>query len=260
MTSSNKIKTVAFLASVLVATMIMTTPLAAFADSVHSAPRIKLKDGTSSNWSGYASVSNISSPTSNYVKNVKGSWTIPSLTCGSSTTYSSAWVGIDGYSDGTVEQIGTEQDCSNGAQQYYAWYEMYPHQSYKITGISVHAGDVFDAKVTYNGNNKFQLSITDVTTGKSYSNTFKANAHRSSAEWVVEAPYSRGVLPLANFGTMTINNAQFTDNTGTAYAIDGKGSGTYDVITMHDPSGGNSTPSSLTDSGAASSFSVTYSP
>jgi len=253
-------KAIAAMTSILIVAMIMTTPLSAFADSVHSAPRIKLKEGTSSNWSGYASVSNISSPASNYVKTVQGSWIIPTLTCGSSTTYSSAWVGIDGYSDNSVEQIGTEQDCSNGAQQNYAWFEMYPHPSFKITGITVHAGDVFNAKVAYIGNSKFQLSITDATTGKSYSNTFKAKAQRSSAEWVVEAPYSGGILPLANFGTMNFTNAQFNDSSGNAIAIDGKGTGTYDQITMHDPNGGSSTPSALTDSGAASSFSVTYSP
>lgn len=260
MTCNNKIKTVAALASVLVVTMMMTTPLAAFADSVQSAPRIKLKEGTSANWSGYASISNLSLLASNYVKNVQGSWAVPALTCGPSTTYSSTWVGIDGYSDGTVEQIGTEQDCFNGAQQNYAWYEMYPHQSVKIPGMTVHTGDVVDAKVTYLGKSKFQLSINDATTGKTYSNTFKAHAHRSSAEWVVEAPSSGEVLPLANFGTMKFSNAQFTDYTGTIHAIDGKGSGTYDDITMHDPNGGNSTPSSLTDSGATSGFSVTYSP
>ena len=46
---------------------------------------------------------------------------------GSGPTYSSVWVGIDGYSSNTVEQIGTEQDVSaNGKTSYYAWYEMYP--------------------------------------------------------------------------------------------------------------------------------------
>lgn len=251
-------KTIAVLTSVLIVAMIMITPLSAFADSVNSAPRIKLREGTSTNWSGYASISNIASPASNYVKAVQGSWTIPTLTCDSTTKYSSAWVGIDGYSDNSVEQIGTEQDCSGGVQKNYAWYEMYPHPAFKITGIIVHAGDVFNAKVTFVGKNKFQLSITDVTTGKSYTNTFKANAQRSSAEWVVEAPYSGGVLPLANFGTMTFTNAQFTDSSGNAVAIDGKGAGTFDPITMHD-GGSSSTPSGLTDSGTTSSFSVTWS-
>lgn len=245
--------------SILIVGTISSSYNFAFADTVHSAPRIKLKEGTSTNWSGYASISNISSPTPGYVTSAQGSWIIPTLACGSSSTYSSAWVGIDGYSDGTVEQTGTEQDCINGVQQNYAWFEMYPHPSYKIA-IPVHTGDVFNAKVASVGSNLFQLSLTDVTTGQSYSNIFKAKAQRSSAEWIVEAPYSGGVLPLANYGTLTFNNAQFTDSAGTVHAIDGKGAGTFDAITMHDPNGGNSTPSALTDVGTTSSFTTTYSP
>jgi hypothetical protein len=46
--------------------------------------------------------------------------------------YSSAWVGIDGYSDNTVEQIGTEQDWIWGRAIYYSWFEMYPNRPYRI--------------------------------------------------------------------------------------------------------------------------------
>ena len=35
------------------------------------------------------------------------------------------WVGIDGYSDSTVEQIGTEENVVNGVPQYHAWWKMY---------------------------------------------------------------------------------------------------------------------------------------
>ena len=42
------------------------------------------------------------------------------------TDCSSAWVGNGGLlSDSTVEQIGTEQDVSNGTARYDAWSEMY---------------------------------------------------------------------------------------------------------------------------------------
>ena len=55
-----------------------------------------------------------------------GSWIVPTVT-GSSrgTTYSAVWVGIDGYSDSTVEQIGTEEDVVNGGPSMHAWWEMY---------------------------------------------------------------------------------------------------------------------------------------
>ncbi len=62
-----------------------------------------------------------------------------------------------------------------------------------------------------------------------------------------------------NFGTISFSNAQYQYNTGTQYAIDGRGTGTFDAITMHDPQVGNAIPSALKDSGTSSSFSVTYS-
>src|SRR5437899_2952963 len=70
----------------------------------------------STNWSGFA-------VTGSGVTDAKGSWIVPSVTCSSSTTYSSYWVGIDGYSSNTVEQTGTDSDCSSGHGVYYAWYE-----------------------------------------------------------------------------------------------------------------------------------------
>ena len=36
------------------------------------------------------------------------------------------WVGIDGFSDGTVEQLGTAAQCYEGVTYYYVWYEMFP--------------------------------------------------------------------------------------------------------------------------------------
>jgi hypothetical protein len=50
-----------------------------------------------------------------------------------------------------------------------------------------------------------------VTSGKSFSKSVKVNsAQMSSAEWIAEAPWSGGVLPLANFGTAYFGS----DNTG----------------------------------------------
>jgi len=257
------IKSLIVLTAVLVAVMLMITPtLAIYADNIQtSAPRIKIREGTSTNWSGYASVSNINKPANNFVTDVKGSWTVPTLTCGSSATYSAIWVGIDGYTSNTVEQLGTEQDCSGGTQQNYVWYEMYPKNSYNVSNFPIYPGDVMTAEVKYTGSGKFQLSITDTTHPNSFSQPFTSKSAKiSSAEWVMEAPWWGGVLPLANFGTVTFTNAQYKDSAGNAFAIDGKGAGTYDAITMNDPSGGHSTPSGLTNAGPSSSFSMSYTP
>jgi uncharacterized repeat protein (TIGR01451 family) len=218
-----------------------------------------IRAGTSLNWSGYVAESNTSNPTNGFVNAVKGNWIVPTLAANPSgeNTCVAIWVGIDGYSDNTVEQVGTEQEIVNGVQQNYAWVEMYPQPSQML--FTVNNGDSITASVTFIGGIMFTLSISDLTTGQSFSHNYSANAHRRSADWIVEAPYSDGILPLANFGTTKFDNAQFTDNTSAKYAIDGGGAGTY-AITMINPGGETATPSVLTDNGETSSFSVVYGP
>jgi hypothetical protein len=66
------------------------------------------------------------------------------------------------------------------------------------------------------GHGNFQLSIQDLSTGASFTTNQKLpNAQLASAEAIVEAPWSGGVLPLANFGTVgfsnvTVNNQLLT--------------------------------------------------
>lgn len=220
----------------------------AYTPSQLHAPRIKVKNGQSTNWSGYASLTNLNNPQPYSVSDAQGSWTVPALTCTNSSTYSSAWVGIDGYSDGTVEQTGTEHDCINGTPSYYAWYEMYPKMSRRLS-MSVHAGDSMFAEVNYNGGNQFVLTLRDNTTGQSFTTTQRGKAQRTSAEWIVEAPWSGGVLPLANFGTLPFINAQATINGHTGPVNDP--SWQNDPITMTDSSGNviKAVPSSLSNGG-----------
>ncbi len=236
---------------VLISANINLTPLA----RTHG-PRIKVKNGQSTNWSGYAVETNLSNPQNNAVSNVQGSWVVPAVDCSGSTSnkYSSAWVGIDGYSDGSVEQTGTEHDCINGSAQYYAWYEMYPKFGYKVP-LTVHAGDTISASVKYLSNGKFQLTLQS-SNGQSFSTTQKsARAGRQSAEWVVEAPSSSGgVLPLANFGTTSFSSAQATLN-NVVGNVQSFANDRIDMVT----SGGTvikAQTSSLQNSGTA--FSVTW--
>src|SRR5258708_11590544 len=108
---------------------------------VTNRPHIRVRNGLSNNWAGYAVQTSLNSPQSGVVSDVSGQWTIPTVSClGKTSTYSSAWVGIDGYSNGTVEQTGIEQDCINGRPNYRAWFEMYPHYS-RTLRFSVKAGD-----------------------------------------------------------------------------------------------------------------------
>ncbi|TLY17450.1 MAG: hypothetical protein E6K86_01960 [Thaumarchaeota archaeon] len=173
-----------------------------------SVPRIRtLTNGaaTSTNWSGYA----VTGPAGS-VTDAKGSWIVPSVICSSAASYSSFWVGIDGFGSNTVEQTGTDSDCQNGIPTYYAWYEFYPGPAFLITGITVRPGDRISAEAIYSSG-LVTVTITDTTTAQSFTTSGGAGALRSSAEWIAEAPSSAGgVLPLANFGTAYLGQ----DNTG----------------------------------------------
>jgi hypothetical protein len=193
----------------------------------------------STNWSGYADLSDT-------YQTVSGSWTEPKVTCtpssgggllglggSSSATYSSFWVGLDGYTSSSVEQTGTSADCtSTGQPSYYAWYEMYPagESDLSTTEYPVSPGDVMTGMVTGNSPNSFTLTLIDgpVLTPKwKFSmNLSGNNLARSSAEWVAEAPSSCSILfcsglPLSNFGTVNFTNAAAEDTAGVSGPISG---------------------------------------
>ena len=212
---------------------------------------------SSDNWSGYAVTGANGS-----VTDVRGSWIVPSVSCpATGDQYASFWVGIDGYRSNTVEQIGTDSDCVNGVATYYAWYEFYPHFSYTINTITVKPGDVISAEVTAKGKGGFTVTITDGNLTFSVS-TKMPQAQMSSAEWIAEAPYSGGVLPLANFTTVSYG-LDSTAVMNTCNAMVGGSSGpigsfgnNVDEITMVNGSGATkAAPSALSSDG---SFSIAY--
>lgn len=229
-------------------------PVAAF--GLANAPRIHVTESTSTNWSGYAVQTSLASPAQNVVSDVQGSWTVPTVTGPRhGSYYSSDWVGIDGYSSPSVEQIGTDSDWINGKPNYYAWYEMYPQPSYLIKAITVQPGDVINAEVSYSGGS-FTLYIKDQTNGASFTTTLaNTTAQRSSAEWVVEAPssFSGKVLPLADFGTVTFTGASATIGSHTGPITDTAWQN--DPMTMVTSSGTVKAQPTLL---SPSSFSVTW--
>jgi len=71
------------------------------------------------NWSGYVD-------TGAQFTGVSGSWVVPAVQDSAPTQASATWIGIDGFSDDTLIQTGTEQITSGGATSYDAWYELLP--------------------------------------------------------------------------------------------------------------------------------------
>jgi len=219
-----------------------------------------LAETQSSNWSGYAALTDIAKPKAHSVSNVSGTWVVPTLKSEKNNGFSSIWVGIDGYGSPTVEQIGTEHDWADGKQNDYAWFEMFPKSSYQIVGFPVNPGDSIGAEVKYEGNDTFKMTLTNYTqkvyTVVPSSYTKAKDTKRLSAEWVVEAP-SDGtkVLPLADF-----DKVGFTDCLAT---IGGKTGAINDANWKEDDfqmaaskSTFKATPSELTNGGKG--FTVTW--
>jgi hypothetical protein len=176
-------------------------------------PGVALAD-RSLNWSGVAYQSSTTSPVSGYVSDIKAQWVVPALTCvaGAPNATSSIWVGIDGFTTGTtVEQIGTQQVCTNGVASYSPFFEMYPSPPSSFN-LAIKPGDQVSAEVKCIGSGKFTLSLANLTTGKSYATTQTSKtALRQSAELIVEAQTVNGIItPVANFGTVQFTNPSLT--------------------------------------------------
>lgn len=215
----------------------------------------------STNWSGYA-------VTGSSFTHAAGSWIVPTVNCAKTpNTFAAFWVGIDGWTSNTVEQTGTDSDCSGSTPSYYAWYEFYPHPSILISGVSVSPGNKMSATVSFSGS-EFTITITNETTGKSFSKSSKVSAaKRSSAEWIAEAPCCTnggGILPLADFGIVDLGD-DYTDISSTNDATDSSitgpigsfGSTVNEAIMVNGTTGANeAVPAALSTDG--SSFTVTW--
>jgi hypothetical protein len=228
--------------AVLGAAALLLIPSAAGA-AVRHAPNHKVSHSTSTNWSGYAVAGG-------RYTTVSASWTQPSVNCSITPTgWSSFWIGLDGDTSNTVEQTGTEADCSSGRPVYSAWYEMYPKFP-KTYSNRVAPGDHFSASVTTDGRGNFTLTLSDATQGWTQTTGARLKSARlASAEVIAEAPSSSGgVLPLADFGSVgfsaaTVNGALLTSSTPG-----------LDPITMASGSTVKAQPSSMSNG----SFSVTW--
>jgi len=226
---------------VLVIAAALSATAGGAAPSLRHARIHRITNSTSTNWSGYA-------VTGSRFTSVSSSWTEPTATC-SGTAYSSFWVGLDGDTSGTVEQTGTDADCSGSTPQYYAWYEMYPKFPVNLRG-TVRPGDHLSASVTTNGSGSFTLTITDSTQGWTNTTTARLkSAKLASAEVIAEAPSSSGgVLPLANFGTVSFSGASANG------ALLTSSTPHIDPITMQSGSTVKAQPSSISNG----AFSVTW--
>lgn len=169
----------------------------------------------SSNWGGYASLRSASR-----FRYIQSTFFVPYVDCKSTpNSFSGHWVGLDGLTDGTVEQDGILAACAGTRPVYAAWYEMFPRPPvYKR--ITVRPGSSILASVFYNSRtHAFELSLVNTTNGEGFHVTRRcprgAVCRRASAEVISEAPSSRtGVLPLSNFRAESYSSTKVTSGSG----------------------------------------------
>ena len=132
---------------------------------------------------------------------------------------------------------------------------MYPKVGYRIRNFPVERGDTISAEVQYVANNRFRLTIANISQNVSFTTTQHSKAKRQSAEWIVEAPYSRGTLPLADFGTIPFTGctATLSGHTGPIADITWQ----HDAIDMSESDGTLKAETSGLSGGGAG-FSVTW--
>ena len=190
----------AIAASATVATIAAAAPAGSAAVLVHH-PRIGHGQAAgnlgwqSSNWSGYA-------VTGSGFTSVTGAWKVQSVSATKKASYSSQWVGIDGFNNGSLIQTGTESDWVRGSARYDAWWEILPAAETVIPSLPVRPGDGMSASVRSNGNGTWTITISDTTTGGSFTTVQSYSGPQTSAEWVEEAPTVGGrIAQLAHYAS-----------------------------------------------------------
>jgi hypothetical protein len=173
----------------------------------------------SNNWSGYA-------VTRRGVKfrKVTAKIIVPFLRCKKTPgTFSSAWVGLDGFNSRTVEQDGISANCTRRSKpRYAAWWGVFPRPEVQ-TRMVVRPGDSITATVTFNPRTRrYRMTVTDNTRHHHFSVSRKCAGSlckRSSAEFISEAPtlITRSGLvqsSLADYGRERFAHVTITSSTG----------------------------------------------
>jgi hypothetical protein len=182
-----------------------------------------------SNWSGYAKTGTFTG--------VSGTWIVPQVSPTTSATYSSAWIGVDGFNNSDLIQTGTEEDYYNGSAHYNAWWEILPAAETAISTSSypVSPGDHMSAQIWEtsttvsigrfrhaSSEHVWQIAIADTTKGWHFQTGQPYNGPGTSAEWILEAPSVGGKVATLNPYTVSAPaGAGDFDNAGTLSTIGG---------------------------------------
>jgi hypothetical protein len=189
-------------------------------------------------WSGFAATA--AAPYSS----ASGTFQVPSVIYSgiAGTAFSSLWVGIGGFGDYTLIQLGVLEAVGVGGAVYRPWCELYPAPALYLSH-TVKPGDIITASLQCTAAcspsqvQTWQLLMTDETEGWAWTQSFQYQSSMASAEWITEAPFiGSSEMPLADYTRATFDpvSANGANPNLTLFA---------NGIQMLDPGGQTSNPS-----------------
>ncbi|HEY7280591.1 MAG TPA: G1 family glutamic endopeptidase [Actinomycetota bacterium] len=184
---------------------------------------VALNANQSNNWSGYNQ--GTLERGSTLFNSIGGTWVVPTARqhkAGEAES-SSTWIGIGGgcvdasctVTDNTLIQAGTEQDVAAGGKaSYNAWWEVIPAPSITISNFAVHAGDTIHGNIAevVGDSDVWTITLKNVTTGATFSQTVPYPSTHTTAEWIEETPLligtsGTGLSAMPNLGTVRFTHA-----------------------------------------------------
>jgi hypothetical protein len=189
---------------------------------ISHAPASRVAQATTQNWGGY---NQGKTEKGTLFRSVSATWTVPKATPHQRGRLeaSSAWVGIGGgcydvacnTGDGnTLIQTGTAQEVTpSGKSVYYSWYELIPAFETRI-GLAVAPGQRVTGSVQelttpnpLTGKSSWQITLRNLSTGKSFSKTVTYRSSHGTAEWIEETPTINGKFaPMPNLTRLVFTN------------------------------------------------------
>ncbi len=161
----------------------------------------------SENWSGYA----IRKTKKGAFHSISAYWIVPRVRPSQKNKYSSAWIGIDGFSNSSLIQTGTEQDYENGKAVYYAWWEILPAAETRIP-YPVSPGDLMYARISKLRRSNWLILLANKTKGWVFRKVKTYKGPATSAEWIMEAAsLDDKTAKLANYGNIVFNKCRINN-------------------------------------------------
>jgi hypothetical protein len=188
-------------------------------------PHLQLNATQSNNWFGYDQGI---LERGQMFNSISARWTVPAASAHitGQPENSATWVGIGGgcVDSGCVIrdptgliQAGTEQDTSaSGVGTYYAWWEIVPLPADPIA-MTVKPGDQIESAIASTGLVAWEITVSNLTRGESFSISVLYPSAHLSAEWIEETPLlistsQLGIAKLPNLTEIRFSDATVNDH------------------------------------------------